>query len=61
MNDEYSAEVLVHSIQGPEPCCRKHADKLAALMHFMGTDTNKTPAPDGAQCNNCRNEKEAGR
>jgi len=61
MSNEYPAEVLVHTVQGPEPCCRKHADQLAALMRFMGACTNETSAPEGSQCNNCRNEKEASR
>jgi hypothetical protein len=53
---EHPAEVIVHTVQGPEPCCRKHAVKLASLMAFMGAMTNETPAPEGAQCNNCINE-----
>jgi hypothetical protein len=59
-NASHPAEVLVYTVQGPEPCCRYHADKLAAIMRFMGVFTNEAPAPEGTQCNNCINEDKKG-
>ena len=52
----YAAVWTVHTPSGPTDACEAHADKLQRLMSFMGAYTNKTPAPEGAQCANCLNE-----
>ena len=52
----YAAVWTVHTPSGPTDACEAHAEKLAALFRFMGAYTNKTPAPEGAQCANCLNE-----
>lgn len=57
----FPATVICHTIQGPEPCCEKHAVMVKNLFQFMGAATNFTHAPLGAECNNCRNEAEKAR
>lgn len=52
----YAAVWTVHTPSGPTDACEAHADKLQRLIQFMGAYTNKTPAPEGAQCANCINE-----
>jgi hypothetical protein len=53
---KYPATHIIHTVQGPEPCCAKHAVMLRNLMQFMGSGVNATVAPEGSECNNCRNE-----
>ena len=53
---EYPAALIVHTPSGPVASCEAHAAKIKALMAFMGAHTNATPAPEGAECVNCRNE-----
>jgi hypothetical protein len=53
---EYPATLIVHTPSGPVASCESHAAKIKALMAFMGAHTNATPAPEGAECANCRNE-----
>jgi hypothetical protein len=52
----YAAVWTVHTPTGPTDACEAHADKIQVLMSFLGAYTNKTPAPEGAQCANCINE-----
>ena len=51
-----SATWIVHTPSGPVLACELHAVKIAALMSFLGIYTNRTAAPEGAQCSNCLNE-----
>jgi hypothetical protein len=53
---KYPATMIVHTAQGPEPCCDKHAIMVKNLFQFMGSHVNATPAAESAECNNCRNE-----
>ena len=46
----------VHTHCGPRNACALHAAKLEKLMAFLGSHTNKTPAPEGVECENCVNE-----
>ena len=48
---------IVHTVNGPVPCCPTHATKLTSLMAFMGAQTNLVPAIDNEECGNCRNEQ----
>ena len=58
---KYPAKYLVHTVQGPEPCCADHAIAVENIMLFMGACVHTTIAPDGAECNNCRNEADKGK
>lgn len=52
----YAAVWTVHTPSGPTDACEAHADKIQRLMSFLGAYTNKTHAPEGAECANCLNE-----
>lgn len=51
----YPATLIVHTVTGAEPCCEKHAKKLADLMRFLGVCVTTTPTTVTVECNNCRN------
>jgi len=53
---KFPATVIVHTINGPIPCCDNHAKKLEALMRFMGGHSNNTELEKPTECINCRNE-----
>ena len=53
---KYPATCTVHCPSGPTNACDYHADAVEKIMRFMGAHTNRTPAPEGAQCDNCVNE-----
>lgn len=53
---EYPAIWTVHTPNGPTNACEIHADKVQRLILYMGAYTNRTPAPEGAVCDNCINE-----
>ncbi len=53
---EYPAGWTVHTPSGETNCCTKHAMQLKALMSLMGAHVNTHVAPDGAECENCKNE-----
>ena len=55
----YPASLIVHTPSGPVPACEAHAAKIKVLLSFMGCHTNATPAPEGAECPNCRNAAKA--
>ena len=41
------------------PCCDRHADKMRAIASVIGLCVSFTPAPDGAECINCKHEANA--
>ena len=55
----YPATLIVHTPSGPVAACESHAVKIKSLMEFMGAYTNATPAPEGAECANCKNESKS--
>jgi hypothetical protein len=52
----HPATLIVHCPSGPVAACEHHAKKIKSLMAFLGTHSNTTPAPGGAECANCKNE-----
>lgn len=58
--NDYPAMVVAHWASGPVPCCEAHARGLVKLGGFMGLHVVVTaPAPEGAECENCKNEAAA--
>ena len=55
---KYPATLIVHTVNGSEPCCINHADKLIRVMNFLGAGARVDCADDATECNNCRNEAE---
>jgi len=51
-----TATLIVHTPSGPIAVCETHAIKLRMLMQVIGVYTYATPAPEGAECANCKNE-----
>lgn len=56
MTPTYPATLVLHTPNGPEPCCDKHAAALRGLMSMLGAHVLTVPAPEGSECANCRNE-----
>jgi hypothetical protein len=53
----FPATVTAHWSTGPVPCCEPHAMALRKLGAFLGLHVAVTMgAPEGAQCENCKNE-----
>lgn len=55
----FPATFLVHTLQGAEPCCVKHAKRLEIYMRSLFVHIKPTKAPKGSICNNCVNEARA--
>lgn len=55
-SNQFPAAWIVHTPSGPSACCERHAERVEALMEFMGAHTNKTGAVGGEQCANCAHE-----
>jgi hypothetical protein len=52
----YPCTCVAHWSTGPVPCCDDHARGLVGLGRFMGLHVAVTaPAPEGAECENCKN------
>ena len=51
------AIVIVHWPGKDTPACIFHALKLAGVAEVLGFPLSSTPAPEGAVCSNCENEK----
>lgn len=56
---EHPATFTMHTPSGPTHCCVKHARQLEGLMRMLGAHTNAVKAPEGAECENCKNEAQA--
>ena len=52
----FPANWIVHTPNGPIPCCDNHADDVMTLMEFMGVHTTRQ-ATSGVECVNCVNEQ----
>jgi len=52
----WPATRTVHCPSGPVHACDLHASQITGLMRFLGAHAAHTMAPDGAQCENCKNE-----
>jgi len=57
--DAMLATFTMHTPSGPTHCCVRHARQLEGLMRMLGAHTNAVKAPDGAECENCKNEAKA--
>jgi hypothetical protein len=55
-NLKFPAICLVNTVNGNEPCCETHAQKLIGLMRFMGSHANRLRLDEPTDCNNCINE-----
>lgn len=53
---DHLAIITMHTPTGPTHCCMKHARQLERLMRMLGAHTNAVKAPEGAECENCKNE-----
>lgn len=53
---EHPATFTMHTPSGSTHCCVKHARQLEHLMRMLGAHTNAVKAPEGAECENCKNE-----
>ena len=56
MKTHFPATLVLHTPNGPEPCCDKHAAALRGVMSMFGANVLTVPAPAGSECANCRNE-----
>lgn len=56
---KYPATRTVHCPSGPLHACDLHASQLTGLMRFLGAHVAHTAAPDGSECENCKNEAAA--
>jgi hypothetical protein len=53
----FPATCVAHWPSGPVSCCAAHANALVAIGQVMACNVAVTlPAPDGAECANCKNE-----
>lgn len=56
----YPAVLTMHCPSGTTNACARHARTIQNLFGGMwGMRIASTPAPDGAQCDNCVNEAKA--
>lgn len=55
---DFPAIYIVHTVNGPTPACGVHAAGIRNIMNFLGAHTNFTPAPEGSECENCKNAAE---
>jgi len=54
---QFPAVWIVHTPNGPEPCCELHKHKLVNLMRFLGVHAHaETSTQTDLVCNNCVNE-----
>ena len=53
---DFPATFTMHTPSGWTHCCVKHARQLEGLMRMLGAHTNAVKAPEGAECENCKNE-----
>lgn len=56
---KFPAIWMVHTVNGPVPCCEKHSDKLQGLMRFMGAHVGVNLITSDMECSNCVNESKA--
>lgn len=55
----FPAVCTVHTVNGPTPCCARHAGALRNLMSFMGASVNIVLLGDmdpPQECTNCVNQ-----
>jgi hypothetical protein len=52
----YPATCILHTPNGPHPCCGRHAAQLEAIMAALGAHTHRETLVDMPQCLNCINE-----
>ena len=55
--DGWPAAYICHWPNQDTPCCDEHARQLRGLGEIIGLRLLFSPAPEGAQCTNCVNEK----